>query len=66
MTKDTQAFIDWLDGKMAGADSSGSIETRRQFANRLGIDLGDLQWAFICGRNSMRKEVAGEDQVCNS
>lgn len=66
MTKDAQVFLQWLEGIMPGADGSGSIETRRQFANRLGIDLGSLQWAFICGRNSVRKEVVGEDQVCNS
>lgn len=48
-----EAFEEWLDGKMSGGE-----ETRREFIrDYLNVDLGDLRWAFTCGRNSMKKEL---------
>ncbi len=61
---DRDAFFKWLNEPMVGLGYNAN--SRIKFAESIGASVQDLEWAFICGRNSMRKEVAGEDQVCNS
>lgn len=58
MSKDTEAFENWLNEPMIG--SSYNSQTRRQFADAYKIDLYDLAWAFASGRNSLRQEQLDE------
>jgi hypothetical protein len=51
--KDTDAFEDWLNSAII---SSGGLESRRDFIEKHCIRKEDLEWAFVSGRMSLRKE----------
>lgn len=56
MIEDFNGFNDWLDGTMM----SEGVETRREFAQRYGMRLEDLHWAFCAGFNKGMLKVIEE------